>query len=168
MASRCWVMSSDQPGILVTHANANKRAAQCERPPCSNKIATPKRLLTGWPRVSHERRVVREPSMDGHRRCSVEPRVESEFLQVVGETILPNDGGCVRAREWISDLQVVLTIGHLANVSPRRGRVHVIGIVHPFGGFMRQNHSVVCRREYAVRLEIKWRIGLERDLGWSG
>src|SRR5579862_4995330 len=101
--------------------------------------------------------------MDGHRRSSVEPRVESEFLQVVGEAILPNDGGRVRAGEWVSDLQVVLTTGHLADVSPRRGRVHIVRIVRPLGGFMGQNHSVVRRREYAVCLEIKWRIGLECD-----
>ena len=85
--------------------------------------------------------------MDAHRWSSVEPRVERQFLQVVGVPILSNDGRRIGTSERISNLQIILTAGDLTRVAPRGRWVHIVGIVHPLSCFVGNNRSIVRIQE---------------------
>ena len=119
--------------------------------------------LTHRSGVRQEGAVVREPSVNTYRWGPVEPRVERQFLQVISETVPDNDGRRVGASQWIPDLEVVLTATDLTDVAPSRGWVYIIGIVHPFASFVRDDHRVVRTHEYAIRLKVERSIGLECD-----
>ena len=119
--------------------------------------------LTHRAGVGKEGTVVREPSVNTYRWGSVEPRIERQFLQVISETVPANDGRRVGTSQWISDLEVVLTATDLTGVAPSGGWVDIIGIVHPFASFVRDDDRVVRIQEYAIRLKVERSIGLECD-----
>src|SRR5215469_6543517 len=95
--------------------------------PCSGNDAS----LAGWTGVGKERSVVGEPPVDAHGWSSVKPRIERQFLQVIRETIPPNDGRRIGPSQRITNLQIVLTAAHLTGVAPGGSGVHVVRIVHP-------------------------------------
>src|SRR5205085_635464 len=72
-----------------------------------------------------------------------------------------------RARQRVSDLQVVLAASHLACVSPWGRRVKGTRIVGPLAHLMSQNRSVlVIRAKEASGVEQCWRVSLK--IGFDG
>src|SRR3984957_10116155 len=82
--------------------------------------------------VVRKRVVVGEPSVDAHRRRSIEPGEECQFLHVVGKSVLRiEDRRRQRAAQRISCLQVPLTPRYLTDVAPQRRGIVAERIVHP-------------------------------------
>src|SRR3954447_11751006 len=95
-----------------------------------------------------------------------EPREEGHLLQMVGEAIRHGDPWRLDAGKWVRDFQVALASNNLPGVSPRRGGIGDVRIVHPLGSFVGDDRSIVCRRnEEPTHVEVEWRISLQTPIG---
>jgi len=93
--------------------------------------------------IPQKRSVVREPPVNSHRRRSIEPREEGQFLHVVSESVLGIENGRRQCpAQWIAYLKVGLTPGYLSRVAPRRGWIVAKRIVRPLAHLVRRNRHV--------------------------
>src|SRR5215469_6580521 len=103
----------------------------------------------------------RVPAVDSYV-VVVEPAEERQFLQVIG-------GAAADLRRWerelragqrVTDLQVALTIGLLADVAPRRDRVVAERVVGPLADLVRQYGLVGDAAELTVGDVVAVTVGL--------
>jgi len=75
--------------------------------------------------------------VDSHRRGTIEPGEECQFLHVVSEAVDGiEDRRSKSPAQRVTDLEVVLTTRLLSNVAPGRDWIVAERVVHPFRYFV--------------------------------
>lgn len=83
------------------------------------------------------------------RRRAVEPVEERQLLWMISEAAVVYEERL--SRQWIADFQIILTVLHLADVTPRRSRVPAERIVEQLAEFVRPRVNV-----FDVTPKIPW------------
>src|SRR5947209_3704251 len=88
---------------------------------------------------------------------------------MVGKAIGHGNPWRLESSQRVPDFQVALTSDNLTRIAPRRSGIRDVRIIHPFGGLMGDDRSIVRRRnEKSANVEVERGIRLQTSIRDGG